>query len=85
MFSTTRKSGLFVAAIAITLAAAPAKRVTLSWTAPSQYTQSLSLTSAAMNSVVLEGLASGTWYSAVKAVNAAGVESSLSAEVSKVL
>lgn len=54
-------------------------------TASGQYSSTLSLPSTSMNSVVIEGLTAGTWYFAVKAVNAAGVESAYSAEASKLL
>jgi hypothetical protein len=51
-----------------------------------QYSQSLLVSSPAITSVVIEGLAtSTTWYFATKAVTAAGVESDYSQEVSKTL
>jgi hypothetical protein len=54
--------------------------------APGQYSQTLSVPSATMTSVVIEDLAIGnTWYFAVKSVNSAGMESDLSTVVSKVL
>lgn len=54
--------------------------------APGQYTQTLSVPVATMNSVVIEGLALGnTWYFAVKAVNAYGLESDYSTVASKAM
>ena len=53
--------------------------------ASGQYSSMLNLPSASINSVVVEGLATGTWYFVVKAVNVAGIESDYSAEVSKLL
>ena len=50
-----------------------------------QYATTVSLPSAALTSVVLEGLNSGTWYFAIKSVNAVGAESDYSGEVSAVL
>lgn len=47
---------------------------------PRQYLVSLSLPSPVLNSAVVEGLGAGTWYFAIKAVNAAGVESDYSSE-----
>jgi hypothetical protein len=53
-------------------------------TASKQYTQSLSVPSPSVTSVVVEGLAAGnTWYFATTALNTAGVESAYSQEVSK--
>lgn len=54
-------------------------------TASGQYSSMLSLPSASINSVVVEGLVTGTWYFVVKAVNVAGIGSDYSAEVSKLL
>lgn len=45
--------------------------------------QVISLMNPGLTSAVIESLASGTWYFAVKAVNAAGVESDFSAVASK--
>ena len=51
-----------------------------------QYSQALSVTAATITSVAIEALEAGrTWYFTVKAVNAAGVESDFSNEVSKLL
>jgi hypothetical protein len=51
-----------------------------------KYIQILSIPSATITSLVVEGLASGnTWYFALKAVNVSGVESDFSSEVSKTL
>jgi len=51
-----------------------------------QYSQSLLVSSPAITSVVIEGLAtSTTWYFATKAVTAGGAESDYSQEVSKTL
>ncbi len=49
------------------------------------YTTTLDVSGASMSSVVIEGLDPGTYYFAVKAVNAAGAVSDFSNEVSKVL
>ncbi len=55
-------------------------------TASGQYGQSLSVPSAGVTSVVVEGLSSGTtWYFAAKAVTSSGVESDYSQEASKTL
>jgi hypothetical protein len=93
-----------LAPFTITVAAAPTRSVTLSWTAPVSntdgsaltdlsgytvhygkssrgYQTSLRLTGAATNSVVIEGLAAGTWYFSIKSVNVTGVESDYSGEV----
>ena len=50
-----------------------------------QYDQSLSLPDAALTSVVLENLSSGTWYFSVKALTSTGAESDFSAEASKTI
>jgi hypothetical protein len=50
-----------------------------------QYSQTLSLPSAALTSVTVEDLAPATWYFAVKAVNSAGVQSSFSNEAWKTI
>ncbi len=50
-----------------------------------QYTRTVSLADAALTSAVLEGLSAGTWYFIVTAINAAGVESDCSGEVSAAL
>jgi hypothetical protein len=53
-------------------------------TASGQYTQSVSVPSPSITSVVVEGLSTGrTWYFATKAVNSSGGESDYSQEVSK--
>jgi hypothetical protein len=53
-------------------------------TAPGQYSQTLSVPSPTVTSVVVEGLTTGTtWYFATKAVSSSGVESAYSQEVSK--
>ena len=53
---------------------------------PGQYSQALSVPVATMTSVAIEALEAGrTWYFTVKAVNASGVESDFSNEVSKLL
>jgi hypothetical protein len=49
------------------------------------YTQSLTIGAPAVASAMIEGLAQGTWYFAVKAYTAAGVESDLSNEASKTI
>lgn len=54
-------------------------------TSPGRYTTTLSLKGPSLDSVVIEGLASGTWYFAVQAVNSAGAVSDFSQEVSKSL
>jgi len=55
-------------------------------TASGQYGQSLSVASADVTSVVVEGLSSGsTWYFATKAVSSSGVESGYSQEASKTI
>jgi len=55
-------------------------------TASGKYSQSLSIASSSVTSVVLEGLGSGyTWYFAVTAVASGGVESAYAKEVSKTL
>jgi hypothetical protein len=55
-------------------------------TATGQYSQTLSVPSPGVTSVVVEGLAAGnTWYFATKAVNASSVESAYSQEVSKTI
>lgn len=53
--------------------------------ASGQYTASVDLPGAGVNSAVLEGLKAGTWYFSIKSVNSAGVESDYSGEVSTVL
>jgi len=53
--------------------------------ASGQYTQTLSLPSAALTSVTIENLAPATWYFAVKALNSSGVLSSFSNEASKTI
>jgi len=50
-----------------------------------QYSQTLSLPSAALTSVTIEDLAPATWYFAVKAVNSAGTQSSFSNEAWKTI
>jgi hypothetical protein len=45
------------------------------------YTRSLNVPAAATHSVVIEDLAAGTWYFAIRSVNSAGVTSALSREV----
>jgi len=102
------KASASMAAFSITVAAAPTKSATVSWSPPTantdgspltdlagyqlyygtasgQYSASLSLPSASMNSTVLQGLNSGTWYFSVRAVNSAGVQSNFSPEASAVL
>jgi hypothetical protein len=54
-------------------------------TTPNVYTASLEVSGASTNSVVIEGLAPGTYYFAVKAVNSSGSPSDFSSEVSKTL
>jgi hypothetical protein len=54
-------------------------------TASRSYTQSLTIGSPAVASASIEGLAQGTWFFAVKAYTAAGVESDLSNEASKTI
>ncbi len=55
-------------------------------TASGQYSQSVSVPSGNVTSVVIEGLSTGTtWYFAVKAANSSGVESAYSLERSKTL
>jgi hypothetical protein len=54
-------------------------------TASHQYSESIRLSDPTMNTIVLEGLQSGTWYFSIKASNAAGVESDFAAEASAVL
>ncbi len=49
------------------------------------YDRSLSIPNAGLTSVVIENLASGTWYFAVKALTAAGIESDFSQEASKTI
>jgi hypothetical protein len=49
------------------------------------YQWSLSLPGATADSVVIEGLASGTWYFSIKSRNTLGLESDYSGEVSAVL
>jgi hypothetical protein len=54
--------------------------------APGRYDQSVPVSSPALRSAVIEGLATGrTWYFAVKAIAGGGVESDYSREVSKAL
>jgi len=48
-----------------------------------QYSRTLSLPNSSLTSVGIEGLATGTWYFAVKALSGDGQESSLSSQVSK--
>lgn len=50
-----------------------------------QYNQTLSLPNAALTSVVVENLSSGTWYFSVKALTSTGAESDFSAEASKTI
>jgi hypothetical protein len=50
-----------------------------------QYSASIRLSDPTMNTVVLEGLQSGTWYFSVKASNSAGVESDFATEATAVL
>jgi hypothetical protein len=54
-------------------------------TASRTYTQSLTIGAPSVASASIEGLAQGTWYFAVKAYTAAGVESDLSNEASKTI
>jgi len=54
-------------------------------TASGQYSQSVLISSPAITSAVIEGLAPATWYFAVKAISSAGVESAYSSEASKTL
>jgi hypothetical protein len=54
-------------------------------TASRQYDQALSLPNAALTSVVVENLSSGTWYFSVKALTSTGVESDFSTEASKTI
>jgi len=49
------------------------------------YTQSLTIGAPSVASAMIEGLAQGTWFFAVKAYTAAGVESDLSNEASKTI
>jgi hypothetical protein len=103
------KASALLPAFAITVAAAQAASVTLSWVPPTtntdgtpvtglagfrvfygtasrQYSQSISIPSPTMTAAVVEGLSAGTtWYFAVTAVNASGVESAYSQEASKLL
>jgi hypothetical protein len=53
--------------------------------APNNFTQMVSLTNAGLTSYLVENLASGTWYFAVTAVDAAGVESPLSNSATKTI
>lgn len=50
-------------------------------TAPRTYSNVLSVSDAAVQSAELQGLASGSWYFAIRSVNQAGAMSDLSAEV----
>ena len=50
-----------------------------------QYDQSLSLPSPGLTGAVIENLASGTWYFAVKALTTTGVESDFSNEANKTI
>jgi hypothetical protein len=50
-----------------------------------QYSQALDIPSAVVTSAMIENLATGTWYFAVKAYTAAGVESDVSNEASKTI
>jgi hypothetical protein len=103
------KASASLPAFAITVAAAQAASVTLSWVPPTtntdgtpvtglsgfrvfygtasrQYSQSISIPSPTITAAVVEGLSAGTtWYFAVTAVNASGVESAYSQEASKML
>jgi hypothetical protein len=54
-------------------------------TASRTYTQSLTIGAPTVASASIEGLAQGTWFFAVKAYTAAGVESDLSNEASKTI
>jgi hypothetical protein len=45
------------------------------------YSKSVYVSAAATPSVVIEGLASGTWYFAIRSINTLGVASELSGEV----
>ena len=49
------------------------------------YSASIKLSGAAASSVVIEGLAAGTWYFSIKSTNVTGVESDYSGEVVAVL
>ncbi len=49
------------------------------------YSASIKLSGAAASSVVIEGLAAGTWYFSIKSTNVSGVESDYSGEVVAVL
>lgn len=53
--------------------------------AAGQYTRTVNVADAALTSAVLEGLSAGTWYFIVTAINAAGIESDCSGEVSAAL
>jgi hypothetical protein len=53
--------------------------------APRQYQNSVDLTGAGTDSVVLQGFTAGTWYFAIKSKNVAGVVSDYSGEVSATL
>jgi hypothetical protein len=53
--------------------------------ASGQYTNSIPVTGAALTSVTIEQLAHATWYFAVKAIGANGIESAFSSEVSKLV
>jgi len=48
-----------------------------------QYSHTLSMPSPSLTTVGIEGLATGTWYFAVKALAADGKESALSQQVSR--
>ena len=50
-----------------------------------QYSRALSLPSPSLTAVVVEALASGTWYFAVKSVASDGQESTFSEPVSKAI
>ena len=54
-------------------------------TASRAYTQSLAIGAPSVSSAMIEGLAQGTWFFAVKAYTASGVESDLSNEASKTI
>lgn len=61
----------------ITVSSSTLNNVTLTWTPPTMNTDG----TAKATSVVIEGLAEGTWYLAMKAYNVPGIESAYTKEV----
>ena len=54
-------------------------------TASQDYTQVVAVNNPSLNRYVLDSLPSGTWYFAITAYNSAGIESTLSGEISATL